>query len=41
MQMFMLQQNYQQNFDEKWKERFFNACKFYNYDNDKFILLLR
>ena len=33
--------NYQHKFDEKLKERFFNVCKFFNLDNDKFILLLQ
>ena len=33
--------NYQYKFDEKLKERFFNAHKFSNYDNTKFILLLQ
>ena len=33
--------NYQQKFDEKLKERFFNTYKFSNHDNNKFILLLR
>ena len=32
---------YQQKFDEKLKERFFNTCKFSNHDNNEFILLLR
>ena len=32
--------NYQQNLDEILKKRFFNSCKFSNYDNNKFILLL-
>ena len=32
--------NYQQKFDEKLKERFFNAYKFSNLDNNRFILLL-
>ena len=32
--------NYQQEFDEKLKERFFNTYKFSMYDNNKFILLL-
>ena len=30
--------NYQQKFDEKLKEQFFNACKFSNHDNKKLIL---
>ena len=29
---------YQQQFDEKLKERFFNTYNFFNYDNNKFIL---
>ena len=33
--------NFQQTFDEKLKERFFNTCKSSNHENDKFILLLR
>ena len=33
--------NCQTKFDEKLKERFFNAYKFSNHDNNKFILLLR
>ena len=33
--------NYQQKFDEKLKERFFNTYKFSNHDNNKFVLLLR
>ena len=33
--------NYQHKFDEKLKERFFNAYKFSNHDNNKLILLLR
>ena len=33
--------NYQQNFDEQLKERFFNAYKFSKHNNNKFILLLR
>ena len=33
--------NYQHKFDEKLKERFFNTYKFFNYNNNKFILLLR
>ena len=32
--------NYQQNFDEKLKERFLNTYKFSSHDSDKFILLL-
>ena len=32
--------NYQQKFDEKLKEQFFNTYKFSNHDNNKFILLL-
>ena len=30
--------NYQQKFDEKLKERFFNTYKFSNYDSNKFML---
>ena len=33
--------NYQQHFDEKLKERFFNTYKFSNHNNNMFILLLR
>ena len=33
--------NYQQKFHEKLKERFVSTHKFSNYDNNKFILLLR
>ena len=33
--------NYQRNFDEKLKERFFNTYKFSNHENNKFILLLQ
>ena len=32
---------YQQKFDEKLKERFFNTYKFSNHNSNKFILLLR
>ena len=31
---------YQQNFDEKLKERFLNTYKVSNHDNNNFILLL-
>ena len=31
----------EQKFDETFKERFFNTLTFSNYDNNKFILLLR
>ena len=31
--------SYQRKFDEKLKEKFFNAYKFSSYDNNKFILL--
>ena len=41
IQMFVLQQKYQQKFDEKLKGRFFNTYKFSNHGNNKFILLLR
>ena len=37
--MFMLQQSYQQKFDEKLMERFFNTHKLSNHD--KFLLLFR
>ena len=33
--------NYQQRFDEKLKERFFNTYKFSIHHNNKFVLLLR
>ena len=33
--------SYQQEFDEKSKERFFNTYKFFSYDDNKFILLLK
>ena len=33
--------NFQRKFDEKLKEQFSNAYKFFNHDNNKFILLLR
>ena len=33
--------NDQNKFDEKLKARFFNTYKFFNRDNNKFILLLR
>ena len=33
--------NYQQKFDEKLKERFFNTYKFSNHNNNKLILLLQ
>ena len=33
--------NHQQKFDEKLNEQFFNAYKFSNHDNNKFILLLQ
>ena len=33
--------NYQQRFDEKLKERFFNTYKFSNHDKNSFILMLR
>ena len=29
--------NYQQKFDEKLKEQFFNTCKFSNHDNNKIM----
>ena len=32
--------NYQQKFNEKLAQRFANTCKFSNYDNNNFILLL-
>ena len=37
----MLQKNYQQKFDEKLKERFFNTHKCSNHDFNRFILLLQ
>ena len=39
--MFMFIKNYQQNFDEKLEKQFLNTYKYSNYDNNKFILLLR
>ena len=33
--------SYQNKFDEKLKEQFFNTYKFSNYDNNKFILLFQ
>ena len=33
--------SYQQKFDEKWNEGFFNTYKFCNHDKSKFILLLQ
>ena len=33
--------NYQQKFDKKLKERFFNTYEFSNHDNNKSILLLQ
>ena len=33
--------NYQEKFDEKLKERFFNAYKLSNHDKNKFVLFLR
>ena len=33
--------NYQLKFDEKLRERFFNAYKFSNHDNNEFIFFLR
>ena len=33
--------HYQQKFEEKLQERFFNSYKFSNHDKNKFILLLR
>ena len=33
--------NYQQKFDEKWKEQYLNTYKYSNHDNNKFILLLQ
>ena len=32
--------SYQRKFREKLKEHFFNTCKFFNHDNNNFILLL-
>ena len=39
IQMLMLQQNYQQNFDKQLKGWFLNTYIFPNQDNNKFILL--
>ena len=33
--------NYQQEFDEKLKERFLNTCKYSNHDYNKFIIAKR
>ena len=33
--------NYQNKFDEKLKERFFNTYKFSNHDKNQFILFMR
>ena len=33
----MFNKNYQQNFDEKLEERFFNTHNFSNHDNNKFF----
>ena len=33
--------NYQQEFDEKLKERFLNTCKYSNHDNNKLIIAKR
>ena len=33
--------NYQNKFDEKLKERFFNTYNFSKHDNNKFVLILR
>ena len=38
---FCCNKNYQHKFGENLKERSFNTYKFSNYDNNKFILLLR
>ena len=38
---FCCNKSYQQNFDEKLKERFFNTYKFSNNDNNMFVLLLQ
>ena len=38
---FCCNKSYQQKFDEKLKERFLNANKYSNHDNNKFILLLQ
>ena len=38
--VFFCNKNYQQKFDKKLKERFFNTYNFYNHDNSNFILLL-
>ena len=39
--MFCCNKNYQQMFDKKLKERFFNPYKLPNHGNNKFILLLQ
>ena len=36
-----LGENTERNFNEKLKDRFYNACKFSNHDNSKFNLLFR
>ena len=33
--------SYQRKFDKKLKEQFFNTYKFFNNDNNNFVLLLR
>ena len=38
---FCCNKSYQQKFDEKLKEIFFNTYRFSNHENNKFILLLR
>ena len=39
--MLCCNKNYQQKFDEKLKEQFFNTYKFSNHDNKRFILQWR
>ena len=41
IQIFILQQNYQEKFDEKLRERFFKTYKVSHHDNKKLILLLQ
>ena len=36
---YICNKSYQRKFDEKLKEKIFNAYKFSSYDNNKFILL--
>ena len=38
---FSCNKNYQHKLDEKLKEQFFNTCKYFNYANNKFFMLLQ